>query len=121
MRRRGFTMVELLTAVLILGVISTFAVLTFNAVSQGWTASTEYMDKMQRSDYALNQVVSALKSMYYPHAGQQDYNYGFYLHDNGDGKSPSNSDVIEWAKTGHAVVGSLEASADTVHRVHRNA
>lgn len=115
--RGAFTMVELLVAVTLLGVLSTFAVLTFNAVTSAWTVSTEYLDKTQRSDYALNQIVSGLRSMYYPHSGQQDYNYGFVLHDNGDGKDPKDSDVIEWAKTGPAIVGSQNASADTVHRV----
>lgn len=117
MKRRAFTMIELLVAILILGVISALAVMTFNSITYSWTVSTEYMDKMQRSDYALNQLVSGLKSMYYPHAGQQDYNYGFYLYDNGDGKDPKSSDVIEWAKTGPSIVGSQNASADTVHRV----
>jgi len=116
--RRAFTMIELLMAIMILGVLTTFSVLTFNAVSNSWTASTEYMDKMQRSDYALNQVVSGLRSMYYPHDGNSDhYDYGFTLYDNGDGRDPDRSDVIEWAKTGPAIVGSQNASADTVHRV----
>ena len=117
MKRSAFTLIELLVAIVILGVLTTFAVLTFNAVSTGWTLSTEYMDKMQRSDYALNQVVSGLRSMYYPHGGEQNYDYGFYLIDKGDGKDPENSDVIEWAKTGQAIVGSGNATADTVHRV----
>ena len=117
MKRRAFTMVELLVAMLILGVVTALATLTFNAITRAWTVSTEYMDKMQRCDYALEQVVSGLKSMYYPHAGEQSYTYGFYLTDNGDGKDERNSDVIEWAKTGTAIVGNQNASVDTVHRV----
>ena len=93
----GFTMVEMLLAVLIVGVITTFSVLTFNAISSAWQSSTDYMDKMQRTDFALNQVISGLRSMYYPHDGKQDYNYGFVLTDNGDGQDPESSDVIEWS------------------------
>jgi len=117
MTRRAFTMVELLVAIMILGIMSVLMVMTFNSVTTTWTMSAEYMDKMQRSDYALSQVVSGLRSMYYPHSGQQDYNYGFVLTNNGEGRDADRSDVIEWAKTGHAIVGNQNASADTVHRV----
>lgn len=117
MRRGGFTLVELLVAMIISASMTALAVMTFNAVSSMWTLSTEYMDKLQRSDYALNQVVSGLKSMYYPHNGEQDEKYGFVLTDNGDGKDPDSSDIIEWAKTGQSIVGGLDATVDTVHRV----
>lgn len=117
MNRKGFTLVELLVAMVISASITALAVMTFNAVSTTWTSSAEYMDKMQRSDYALNQVVSGLRSMYYPHNGEQDDKYGFVLSDNGDGKDPDSSDVVEWAKTGSSIVGGLDASVDTVHRV----
>ncbi len=117
MSRRAFTLVELLVAVLISGIMTTFAVLTFNAVSRVWTSSGEYIDKMQRSDYALNQVVSGLRSMYYPHNGEQDQKYGFVLTNKGEGREPDQSDIVEWAKTGPSIVGGQNASADTVHRV----
>lgn len=115
--KRAFTMLELLVAILILGVVSSLTVMTFNAVTHAWTASAEYMDKMQRCDYAINQVVSALRAMYYPHEGQTDDRYGFVLQNNGDGRDADASDVIEWAKTGPALVGGGNASADSVHRV----
>ncbi len=115
--RKGFTLVEIMAAVMILGVISVLTFLTFSAISRGWEVATEYMDKMQRTDYALNQLVSALRSMYYPHNGEQSYDYGFQLADNGDGEEPSSSDVIEFSKTGTAIIGNRNAFADTVHRV----
>ena len=115
--RRAFTMIELLLATILLGVVTALSALTFQAVSRGWQVSADYMDKMQRTDYALNQVISGLRSMYYPHDGKQDDRYGFQLEDNGDGDSPRNSDVITWSKTGPAIVGTKNAIADTVHRV----
>ena len=119
MRRanRAFTMVELLLATFIVGVITAVSALTFNAVTRGWQISTDYIDKMQRTDYALNQVISGLRSMYYPHDGKQDDRYGFQLTDNGEGDDPRRSDVITWSKTGPAIVGTKNAIADTVHRV----
>ena len=119
MRRasRAFTMIELLLATFLVGVVTALAALTFNAVTRGWQVSTDYIDKMQRTDYALNQVISGLRSMYYPHDGKQDDRYGFQLTDNGDGDSPRNSDVISWSKKGPAIVGTKNSIADTVHRV----
>ena len=115
--RRGFTMIEILLATMLVGVLTALSTMTFQAVARGWQISTDYMDKMQRTDYALNQVISGLRSLYYPHDGKQDEKYGFVLTDNGDGDSPRNSDVIEWSKTGPAIVGTRNAVADTVHRV----
>lgn len=115
--RRGFTMVEMILAVVLLAVVTVVTTMTFNAVTHGWQASTDYLDKMQRTDFALNQVVSGLRSLYYPHGGEQSYDYGFQLVDNGDGEDPRKSDVIEWSKRGSAIIGSRSADADSVHRV----
>ncbi|MBQ3290177.1 MAG: hypothetical protein IJH50_12265 [Kiritimatiellae bacterium] len=114
---RAFTTIEVLVATLLLAVVTALSALTFQAVSRGWQVSADYMDKMQRTDYALNQVVSGLRSMYYPHDGKQDDRYGFVLENNGEGDNPRNSDVITWSKTGPAIVGTKNAIADTVHRV----
>jgi prepilin-type N-terminal cleavage/methylation domain-containing protein len=114
---KGFTMLEMLLAVLMVGVLTVFSFMTFNAVTRGWQVSTEYLDKQQRTDYALGQVVSGLRSMYYPHNGEQDDRYGFVLTDNGDGQNPDDSDVIEWSKMGPAIIGNKSALADSVHRV----
>jgi len=115
--RRAFTMIELLLAVMLVGVVTSLAVSTFHAVVNGWTVSTDYLDKLQRTDFGLNQVISGLRSMYYPHDGAQSYDYGFQLFDNGDGDDPDSSDVIQWSKTGQAIVGSKSSVADTVHHV----
>ena len=117
MTRGGFTMVEMLLATVLVGILTIFSMLTFNAVSRGWQISTDYLDKMQRTDYALNQVVSGLRSMYYPHDGSQNDKYGFVLVDRGDGEDPRRSDIIEWSKLGAAIVGTESDKADSVHRV----
>ena len=115
--RRGFTLVEMLLATLLVGVVTALSVLTFQSVSRGWQVSTDYLDKMQRSDYALDQVIAGLRSAYYPHGGSQNADYGFTLENRGDGSSPDKSDVISWSKTGPAIVGTKNEIADTVHRV----
>lgn len=115
--RSGFTLVEMLLATLLVGVLTALSVMTFQSVSRGWQVSTDYLDKMQRTDYALDQVIAGLRSMYYPHDGKQNADYGFVLEDRGSGEDPDRSDVITWSKTGPAIVGTKSALADTVHRV----
>lgn len=114
---RGFTLIEMLLATLLVGVLTALSALTFQSVSRGWQVSADYLDKMQRTDYALNQVIAGLRSMYYPHDGKQSADYGFVLEDRGKGEDPDRSDVITWSKTGPAIVGTKSALADTVHRV----
>lgn len=50
--RRAFTMIEMLVATLLVGVLTTLSIMTFLAVSNGWQVSTDYLDKMQRTDCA---------------------------------------------------------------------
>ena len=109
--KKAFTIVEMLLAILLMGVMSAFAILTFNSVASSWEISNEYMDKMQRTDYALDQVISSLRSLYYPHEGSQDERYGFQC------ENPRKSDVVYFSKLGTALGGSESSVADTVHRV----
>ena len=134
--RRGFTMIEMLLATMLVGVLTTLSILTFQAVTHGWQASTDYLDKMQRTDYALNQLIIAMRSAYWPENGDvgtgkeadttkgggtgdgKDRNqYGFSDPSDREGERPSDSDIIEWTKKGSALVGSENAMADSVHRV----
>lgn len=115
--RRGFTLVEVLLATMLAGVMAALCALTFQSIVRGWQVSSDYLDKMQRSDYALEQVIAGLRSAYYPHGGDQNSIYGFVLENRGDGATPDRSDVVTWSKTGPAIVGTKSAVADTVHRV----
>lgn len=115
--RPAFTMVELLVSVFILSFVVLLSSMLYNAIANSWATSTEMLDREQHADYALEQVVSGLRSAYYPHDGKQADEYGFQLTDNGDGETPRESDVIEWAKTGSAIVGDRNSTVLTVHRV----
>ena len=133
--RRAFTLIELLLATMLVGVLTTLSILTFQAVTHGWQASTDYLDKMQRTDYALNQLIIALRSAYWPESGdtgsskaekttkgggnkgEERNQYGFYDPYDREGERPSDSDIIEWTKKGSALIGSENVMADSVHRV----
>ncbi len=129
-------MIEMLLATMLVGLLTTLSVLTFQAVAHGWQASTDYLDKMQRTDYALNQLIIALRSAYWPEGGEsasskssettkgggtgdgKDRNqYGFYDPYDREGERPSDSDIVEWTKKGSALIGSENAIADAPHRV----
>ena len=135
--KRGFTMIEMLLAIFLVGVLTTLAFLTFQSVAKGWQASTDYLDKMQRTDYAFNQLIVALRSAYWPESGdagtgsgksarttkgagnkgEERNQYGFYDPYDREGERPSDSDIVEWTKKGSALIGSENVMADTVHRV----
>lgn len=117
MKRRGFTMIELLIAIFLLGVLTALTTLTYSSITNGWQTATDYVDKLDRTDFALSQIISGLRSAYYPHNGNQDERYGFRLENKGEGETPRESDVISWTKKGSAIVGSASALADSVHRV----
>lgn len=113
--KRGFTLIEMLLATLLFGIVMTLSFLTFWAVSRGWQTSTDYLDKIQHTDYAINQLISALRSSYYPRV--EDENYGFYDPYDREGRDADDSDIIEWTKKGSSLIGSGTALADSVHRV----
>ena len=54
--RRGFTMIELMMAVMILSVMMVITFFTFNTVVRNWQKSMELVDKIQYADYALDIV-----------------------------------------------------------------
>lgn len=113
---RAFTLLELLMAVMLLGMMSVISIVTYRSVVNGWRVSREYMDRLERTDFALDQLVSGLRCTYYPHNGEQSYEYGFQLEDRGDGENPRDSDIITWTKKGPALIGA-SASADALHRI----
>jgi len=113
-RRPGFTLLELLLSVAILATISLFTFVTFSAVTSAWRGGQRLTESLHHADYALEQVVMALRSAYFPFTGANS-GYGFFLEDDGDG--PGNWDEISWVKVGTALVGSESRLAGTPHRV----
>lgn len=113
--KRGFTMVELMMAVMVMSVMMVIVFFTFNTVVRNWQKSMELVDKIQYADYALTQVVSGLRSAYYPTDGKQSDDFGFQLYDGGEGEDAL--DTISWVKLGTAIVGNSSTLSETPHRV----
>ena len=117
MRRSAFTLIEMLLAITILAMMTVVTAVVFSSVTNSWKKATTVAERMQTADYALNQIVAALRSTYYPADGNQKDEWGFALYDNGDGLDASSSDVIEWTKLGNSIVGDKSVLSETSHRV----
>ncbi len=115
MSRRGFTLIELLMAVIITAIMMTVCFITFNTTIRCWRRSAAMADTVRNAEYALTQVVSGLRSAYYPTTGKQEYSYGFQLYDGGE--DSEDSDTIQWIKLGTSIVGNRSQLSETPHTV----
>ena len=115
--RRGFTIVELMLAVLILSILTIVSTWTFHTVVRTWNLATEMADNMQRTDYVLAQITSALRSAYFPTDGEVTNDDGFQLEDGNERNEPDASDMIAWTKLGPAIVGRNSRFAKSAHHV----
>ena len=115
--RRAFTIVELMMAVFILSILTIVSTWTFHTLIRNWTLSTEMADNVQRTDYALAQITSALRSAYFPTSGDVTNDDGFQLEDGNPRNEPDQSDMIAWTKLGPAIVGRNSRFAKSAHHV----
>jgi len=115
--RRGFTMVEMLLAVMILAVMTIVSTWVFHTVVRNWTLVSEMADGMQRVDYVTAQVAYALRSAYFPTSGETSSADGFMLMDGNERNDPDKSDAISWTKLGPSIVGRNSRFARSPHRV----
>jgi prepilin-type N-terminal cleavage/methylation domain-containing protein len=114
-KRRGFTLVEIVVAISILAVMMLISFFSFDAIVRSWRAGQEMSNTMGQADYVIDQIVSGLRSAYYPDLGKQDYKYGFTLISNGDDSTAHDS--ISWVKMGPALVGEECGFSESPHRV----
>ena len=115
--KRAFTIVELMLAVLILSILTIISTWTFHTIIRNWNLSTEMADNVQRTDYALAQITSALRSAYFPTSGDVTEADGFQLEDNNPRNEPDESDMIAWTKLGPAIVGRNSRFAKAAHHI----
>lgn len=115
--KRAFTIVELMLAVLILSILTIVSTWTFHTIIRNWNLSTEMADNVQRADYALAQVTSALRSAYFPSSGEATVADGFQLEDGNPRNDPEESDMIAWTKLGPAIVGGNSRFAKSAHHI----
>ena len=112
---RGFTLLEILLSVAILGLVTVVAATGFSAAAQVWRRSTTLSENLHHADFLLDQLVMGLRSAYYPSLGQVAPDYGFVHEDDGDG--PYARDAISWVKLGSALLDTGARFAESPHRV----
>lgn len=107
--RGGFTLIEVLVAVIILTTAFTIIWSTFSVSLDGWRRGQVMLDRLHHGDFVMEQVVSALRSAaYFPVRSEK---YGFWLEDK------SNHDEISWVTSGSAFMKPDDPLARGLHRL----
>jgi len=112
-RRRGFTLLEILVAVVLLATAFTIIWSTFAATLDGWRRSSEFVDRINHGDFVIDQLVSSLRSTAF-FANRPD-KFGFWLESKGGGDSPRDS--ISWVTSGSAFMKPDDPLANGLHRI----
>lgn len=113
--RGGFTMIELLIAVALTATIVGASIFAFSTATRIWRAGTDAADAIHHGDYVMEQLVSALRSAYYPDTSQPSVQHGMVLVNDGD--EDEAHDSLSWVKFGSALVGRNSGLADSPHRI----
>lgn len=94
----GFTLLEVLVAVVLLATAFTIIWSTFSATIDGWRRSGEFLDRITHGDFVIDQMVSSIRSAaFFPNKPEK---YGFWLESRGGGDAPR--DQISWVTSGSA-------------------
>lgn len=115
MTRRGFTLVEVLLSVAILGVVAATVALVLSVGTETWRAAAEMAEETHDGDAVMEQLVMALRSAYYPTSAEKSYDYGFQHEDGGEEEKAQDS--IIWTKIGSTLIGEDVPWAGSAHRV----
>jgi len=99
-RRPGFTLLEVLVAVVLLATAFTIIWSTFATTIDGWRRSQDFLDRITHGDFVIDQLVSSLRSAAF--FGNRAEKYGFWLESRGGGDAPR--DKISWVASGGAFV-----------------
>jgi len=113
-RCRGFTLLEVMIAVVILAIAMTIAFQTFSAVTRAWTGARSLMDKVHHGDFVLGQMSAALRSMvFFKETAPEKYAFRMENNSTGNGKH-----TISWVTASSAFIPpGEEAYSHGLHRI----
>ena len=110
--RWGFTLVEMLLALSLLGLLTGMLFTSFYSVTRSWEAGRSTIDAAGHADYLMDQLAAALRSAYTPGSGEK---HGLVFTD--DGEDVDARDTIEWSKVGPTLIGEDAEFSGVPHRV----
>ena len=109
----GFTLLEVLVAVVLLATAFTIIWSTFATTLDGWRRSGEFLDRITHGDFVIDQMVSSLRSTAF--FKNRPEKYGFWLDSKGGGDAPR--DTISWVTSGSAFMLPDDPLANGLYRI----
>jgi prepilin-type N-terminal cleavage/methylation domain-containing protein len=110
--RRGFTLLEVMIAVVILAIAMTVAGQLFATVTRAWTGARIVMDRTHHGDFVTGQLTAALRSMAF--SDNKPEAYGFRIENNPSGEGDH---TISWVTDSGAFMPPGDPSARIRHRI----
>ncbi len=110
--RSGFTLLEVMIAIVILAIAMTVAGQLFSSVTKAWTGARTVMDKAHHGDFVLGQLTAALRSM--PFSSTAPEKYAFRIENNSVGEGEH---TISWVTDSSAFMPPGEAYGRGRHRI----
>jgi prepilin-type N-terminal cleavage/methylation domain-containing protein len=112
MKRRGFTLLEIMISIVILVIALTVAWQTFSMVTRAWTGARKRMDSTHHGDFVMTQLSSALRSLTFFDSIPEKY--GFRMEDV-SGEHGEHS--ISWVTASSAFVPRGTGFEHGLHRI----
>ncbi|MBC8206801.1 MAG: prepilin-type N-terminal cleavage/methylation domain-containing protein [Kiritimatiellales bacterium] len=112
MKRRGFTLLEIMIAIVILLIALTVAWQTLSTTTRAWTSARELMDSTHHGDFVMTQLAASLRSMAF--FDSRSGKYGFRM-DNVSGEYGEHS--ISWVTASGAFIPRGEFAEHGLHRI----
>jgi len=112
MKRRGFTLLEIMISIVILTIAMTVAWQTFAFATRAWTSARKMLDKTHHGDFVMTQLSSALRSMAFFDSAPE--RYGFRI----DRQSGDYGEhTISWVTASKAFMPRNTAFSHGLHRI----
>jgi prepilin-type N-terminal cleavage/methylation domain-containing protein len=109
---RGFTLLEILIAMVILSIALTVAWQTFSTATRAWTGGRELMDKIHHGDFILTQLAASLRSMAFFDSAPDKYTFRMENNPAGYGEH-----TISWVTASGAFIPPGEVFQHGLHRI----
>jgi prepilin-type N-terminal cleavage/methylation domain-containing protein len=113
-KRQGFTLLELIVAIVILVIAMSIAFEAFTGTIRGWKRGTEVIDGIKHGDFAMTQLVAALNSMLYFNNPRKTY--AFKL-DKETAPAGLPGDIISFVTVSGAFMPADSPYVDGPHRI----